>query len=56
MFKKELELKKVVNENLTQAKSRDLLMTYAACWLHEPFISKDKDFLIYSMLKEVELT
>ena len=56
MFEKELEIKRTVLENVAHTDSRDLLMTYSACWVHEPFIAKDKEFLIDSMLREVGLT
>ena len=56
MFQKELELKETVVQNVAHAKSRDLIMMYSACWIHQAYIDDTKDMLLTSMIKETGLT
>ena len=67
MFNKELSVKKCIVESAAHVdhkqlsedvetvreKSRDILMTYSSCWLHEPYINEGiKDTLIEELLYE----
>lgn len=65
MYSQELEAKRHITENLAHIDwlenggmreaetSRDLLMTYVACWLHEPYINEDtRTVLLEELLLE----
>ena len=55
MYKKELEVKNIIVENIAHATDRNLMMFHTAAWLHEGYITEDSTFMLESMLKECGL-
>ncbi|XP_031554061.1 cyclin-dependent kinase 2-interacting protein-like [Actinia tenebrosa] len=55
MFGKELELKQKIFPYFTKTNDRNILLVYLSLWLHEPYLSDEKDVLLESMLIETEL-
>ncbi|XP_062596564.1 cyclin-dependent kinase 2-interacting protein-like [Saccostrea cucullata] len=52
MYKKELELKQSIYENVCHADSRDSVMFFTSAWVHQPYIEERADLLLQSMLTE----
>ncbi|XP_013404602.1 cyclin-dependent kinase 2-interacting protein [Lingula anatina] len=52
MFNRELELKTTIVQNVAHVQNRETLMFYTSAWLHQPYIDKNADILIQSMVVE----
>ncbi|XP_063958934.1 cyclin-dependent kinase 2-interacting protein-like [Lytechinus pictus] len=52
MYQKELEVKKVIVEDVAHHDNRDIMMMYASSWLHQPYIEDDAIVTLESMLIE----
>ncbi|XP_064603280.1 cyclin-dependent kinase 2-interacting protein-like [Liolophura sinensis] len=52
MYEKELELKKIIGQNVAHAKDRNALMMYTSSWLHQPYIEERAEILLEGMLIE----
>lgn len=55
MYRKELELKKSIAENICHAKDRNSVMFYVASWVHQPYIEDRSKLQIESILLETKL-
>ncbi|XP_001621765.2 cyclin-dependent kinase 2-interacting protein [Nematostella vectensis] len=55
MYRKELTLKEKLFSSFTSTKDRTTLMVYLSLWLHSPYIDRDHDILLESMLVETDL-
>lgn len=53
MFRKEVELKTGIKEELFFCSNKDTLVFYEAAWLHQPYIEKFVNLNFEAMLKEV---
>lgn len=53
MFRKEVELKMCIKEELSFCSNKDTLIFYEAAWLHQPYIEKFVNLNFEAMLKEV---
>lgn len=51
-YEQEFRLKRFVVENICHLQDKDKLMFYSACWTHQPYITKDIDFCLESLLVE----
>lgn len=55
MYRKELEVKHCIKENICHAADRTTIMFYSAAWIHQPYIDNvQADLLLESMLRETE--
>ncbi|XP_064634674.1 cyclin-dependent kinase 2-interacting protein-like [Lineus longissimus] len=52
MYKKELDLRRTIIENIAHTDDRDLMMFYTSAWLHQPYIDSDTQLLLESCLVE----
>eukprot|EP00057_Strongylocentrotus_purpuratus_P022077 XP_011676551.1 PREDICTED: cyclin-dependent kinase 2-interacting protein [Strongylocentrotus purpuratus] len=52
MYQQELEVKKVIVEDVAHHDDRDIMMMYASTWLHQPYIEDDAVVTLESMLTE----
>lgn len=55
IYRKELDLKEKLFPHFTRTRDRNELMVYLSLWLHEPYLSDEKDVLLESMLIETGL-
>ena len=52
MYRKEMEVKNTISKNVSHSQSREELMMYSACWMHQPYIDDSATLLLESMLVE----
>uniref|UniRef100_H3A9L2 Cyclin dependent kinase 2 interacting protein n=1 Tax=Latimeria chalumnae TaxID=7897 RepID=H3A9L2_LATCH len=52
MFKKELQLKQTIVQEIAHTDDRDLMMVYLSSWLYQPYIEENYKLLLESMLLE----
>lgn len=56
MYRQDIKLKQSVVEDIAHQTSRDVLMTYMAMWLHQPYLEDRQHLLLQSMLLETGWT
>ena len=54
-YKKELEVKRIVKENIAHSSTKQELKYYIITWVHQPYIDTQTDFLLESLLQETGL-
>uniref|UniRef100_A0A8D0GST9 Cyclin dependent kinase 2 interacting protein n=1 Tax=Sphenodon punctatus TaxID=8508 RepID=A0A8D0GST9_SPHPU len=52
MYKKELQLKQVIVQEIAHTVDQDLMMVYLSAWLYQPYIENSNKLLLESMLLE----
>ncbi|XP_025967101.1 cyclin-dependent kinase 2-interacting protein isoform X2 [Dromaius novaehollandiae] len=52
MYKKELQLKQTIVQDIAHSADQDLLMVYLSSWLYQPYIENSSKLLLESMLLE----
>lgn len=52
MYKKELQLKKTIVEEIAHSADQDLMMVYLSSWLYQPYIDNSSKLLLEAMLLE----
>ena len=52
MYRQELEVKRTIVEDVAHHDNRDVLMMYASCWLHQPYIGDEASLILEGMLTE----
>ncbi|NXU49435.1 CINP protein, partial [Turnix velox] len=52
MYKKEMQLKQTIVEDIAHSTDQDLLLVYLSCWLYQPYIENSSRVLLEAMLLE----
>ncbi|XP_067151094.1 cyclin-dependent kinase 2-interacting protein isoform X2 [Apteryx mantelli] len=52
MYKKELQLKQTIVQDIAHSADQDLLMVYLSSWLYQPYIDNSSKLLLEAMLLE----
>ncbi|XP_055651422.1 cyclin-dependent kinase 2-interacting protein isoform X2 [Falco peregrinus] len=52
MYKKELQLKQTIVQEIAHSADQDLLMVYLSSWLYQPYIENSSKLLLEAMLLE----
>ncbi|XP_069063407.1 cyclin-dependent kinase 2-interacting protein [Pleurodeles waltl] len=52
MYKKELDVKQTIVQEIAHTGDQDLMMVYLSTWLYEPYIDNDTKLLLESMVLE----
>lgn len=52
MYKKELQLKQTIVQDIDHSADQDLMMVYLSSWLYQPYIENSSMLLLEAMLLE----
>lgn len=52
MYKKELQLKQTIVQDIAHSADQDLMMVYLSSWLYQPYIENSSMLLLEAMLLE----
>lgn len=52
MYKKELQLKQTIVQDIAHCADQDLMMVYLSSWLYQPYIENSSMLLLEAMLLE----
>lgn len=52
MYKKELQLKQTIVQDIAHSADQDLMMVYLSSWLYQPYIENSSTLLLEAMLLE----